>query len=350
MDCNYNDITNHEKNKHLTYEERVFIEIRRKDGWSANQIAKALGCAPNTVRNELRRGNSETAEELCYQAKAGQQAYDEHRRMSRNCFQALEKKAFIEYVETHVKEEGWSLDACANRAILDGMFSRKETLCTKTLYNYVDRGFLEIKNIDLPERVSRRPKQHHPRKNKRILGRSIEERDDEIQKRTTFGHWEADLVIGEKSGADKVLLTLLERKTRNFMIIPLSDKTADSVMRAFEKLRSDLGDSFSKIFRTITTDNGAEFSKLSDLEKAADTLVYFAHPYSSYEKGSNERHNRLIRRFIPKGKRIDSYSIDDIFAIEMWCNHLPRKVLGWRTPEEAFEAELDQVYAAEPAA
>lgn len=121
-------------------------------------------------------------------------------------------------------------------------------------------------------------------------------------------------------------------------------------MQAFEKLRSDLGDSFSKVFRTITTDNGTEFSKLSDLEEAADTLVYFAHPYSSYEKGSNERHNRLIRRFIPKGKRIDSYSIDDIFAIEMWCNHLPRKILGWRTPEEAFEAELDLIYAVDTVA
>ena len=286
MDYNHNDITNHEKNKHLTYEERMLIEIRRKDGWSPNRIAKELGCVPNTVRNELRRGNIGTDEEPCYQAKAGQQAYDEHRRNSRNCFQALEKKTFIEYVETHVKKEGWSLDACANRAVQDGTFSREKTLCTKTLYNYMDRGFLRIKNIDLPERVSRRPKQHHLRENKRILGRSIEDRDEEIQKRNTFGHWETDLVIGEKSGADQVLLTLLERKTRNFIIIPLSDKTAESVMQAFGKLHSDLGDSFSKVFRTITTDNGTEFSKLSDLEKAADTLVYFAHPYSSFEKGS----------------------------------------------------------------
>lgn len=173
-------------------------------------------------------------------------------------------------------------------------------------------------------------------------------RDDEIQKRNTLGHWETDLAIGEKSGADRVLLTLLERKTRNFMIIPLSDKTTESVMQVFEKLRSDFWDSFSKVFRIITTDNGTEFSKLSDLGNVADTLVYFAHPYVSYEKGSVERHNRLIRRFIPKGKRIDDYSIDDIFPIEMWCNHLPGKILGWLTPEEVFEAELDLIYAAEP--
>lgn len=156
------------------------------------------------------------------------------------------------------------------------------------------------------------------------------------------------MAIGEKSGADRVLLTLLERKTRNFMIIPLSDKTTESVMQVFEKLRSDFWDSFSKVFRIITTDNGTEFSKLSDLGNVADTLVYFAHPYVSYEKGSVERHNRLIRRFIPKGKRIDDYSIDDIFPIEMWCNHLPGKILGWLTPEEVFEAELDLIYAAEP--
>ena len=95
MDNNHNDITNHEKNKHLTYEERMLIEIRRKDGWSPDRIAKELGCVPNTIRNELRRGNIGTEEEPCYQAKAGQQAYDEHRRTSRNCFQAIEKKRLL---------------------------------------------------------------------------------------------------------------------------------------------------------------------------------------------------------------------------------------------------------------
>ena len=102
----------------------------------------------------------------------------------------------------------------------------------------------------------------------------------------------------------------------------------------------------SEVFKTITTDNGSEFASLSSLEEIADTLIYYAHPYSSYEKGTVERHNGLIRRFIPKGHRIDEYSPEDIAGIEEWCNNLPRKILGYRTPDEAFEEELDRIYAA----
>ena len=93
------------------------------------------------------------------------------------------------------------------------------------------------------------------------------------------------------------------------------------------------------------TDNGSEFATLSDLENLSKTLVYFAHPYTSCEKGSVERHNGLIRRFIPKGKRIDSYSDEQIAQIEVWCNSLPRKSLSYCTPDELFEDELDRLYS-----
>ena len=96
--------------------------------------------------------------------------------------------------------------------------------------------------------------------------------------------------------------------------------------------------------KTITTDNGSEFSSLGELEKLAETLVYFAYPYTSCEKGTVERHNGLIRRFIPKGKRIDSYCADEISQIELWSNSLPGKILGYHTPDEIFEAELDTIY------
>ena len=97
--------------------------------------------------------------------------------------------------------------------------------------------------------------------------------------------------------------------------------------------------------KTITTDNGSEFAELSKLEEASKTLVYYAHPYASWEKGSNERHNRLVRRFIAKGKRISDYGLDAIVRIEDWCNNLPRKILGYKTPDELFEAKLDEIYA-----
>ena len=106
-----------------------------------------------------------------------------------------------------------------------------------------------------------------------------------------------------------------------------------------------LGEHFSQVFKSITSDNGSEFSDLATLEVETDTRIYFTHPYSSFEKGTNERHNGLIRRFIPKGKRINDYSPYDIAFIEEWMNTLPRRILGYKTPEELFEKQLDVIYA-----
>ena len=110
-------------------------------------------------------------------------------------------------------------------------------------------------------------------------------------------------------------------------------------------LRSQYSEHWNDICKTITTDNGSEFSMLSELEGLRKTLVYFAHPYTSCEKASVERHNGLIRRFIPKGKRIESYSDEQIAQIEVWCNGLPRKRLGYHTPDELFEEDLDRIYS-----
>ena len=191
------------------------------------------------------------------------------------------------------------------------------------MYNYVNLGLIGITNIDLPEKLSRNTKIHKVNENKLILGRSIEERPESVENREEFGHWKTDLVIGQKSGQDNVLLTLLERKSRQLSIVRLPDKSDDSVLEAFQKMQANLGDYFSKVFRTITTDDGSEFARLFELETGCETKVYFTHPYTSCEKGSIENHNGLIRHFIPKGKRISDYSNDDILAVELWPMDYP---------------------------
>ena len=349
MDCSKHS-TEHQACKHLTYEDYVTIEIRLKDGWSANRIAvKELNCSPNTVRNIIRKGMTPLyhGKVLRFKARTAWKEYQKNRRHCCRNYAALDKCRFLRYVEDHfTSDDKWSLDACAKRALLDGEFQRCETLCTKTLYNYVDLGLIGIKNIDLPNKLSRNTKTHKTRQNKRVLGRSIEERPQEVGPREEFGHWETDLVIGQKSGQDDVLLTLLERKTRQLSIIRLPDKSAASVMNAFAKIKADFGPSYSKVFRTITTDNGSEFSRLSELENGTQTKVYFTHPYTSCEKGSIENHNGLIRRFIPKGKRIKDYSNQDLLTVELWANGLPRKILGYQTPDEAFDKEMDKIFVA----
>lgn len=338
--------TEHKKGRHLSYDERMIIQLRLQDGWNPNRIAKEIGCAPNTVRNEIERGTVALYRGKVhrYKAKVGQTAYESNRLNCCRHYDLLPKGDFISYVKKHFEEDSWSLDACVGRALLDGDFTREQIVCTKTLYNYIDRGLLGIKNIDLPEKMRRNTKSRHNRENKRILGRCIEERPKEIETREEFGHWECDLVIGSKTGGDQVLLTMSERKSREFWMIQIPDKSPESVMKAIEAIREDYLEHFGDVFKTITTDNGSEFASLADIEKLADTLVYFAHPYTSCEKGTVERHNGLIRRFIPKGKRIDSYSAEQIAQIEVWSNSLPRKILGYRTPDEVFEQELDRIY------
>ena len=345
-----NYTTEHQAGKHLTYEDYITIELRLKDGWTANKIAvKELHCAPNTVRNIIRKGITPLyhGKVFRFKARTAWKAYQENRSHCCRSYEVLEKHRFLQYVEDHFfSTDKWSLDACAKRAVRSGKFQRYETLCTKSLYNYVDLGYIGIKNIDLPQKLSRNTKIHRSRQNKRILGRSIEERPEEAETREEFGHWETDLVIGQKSGQDDVLLTLLERKTRQLSIIRLPNKSAESVMDAFTKIKMDLGDSYSKVFRTITTDNGSEFSRLSELENGTHTKVYFTHPYTSCEKGSIENHNGLIRRFIPKGRRIADYSDEEILTVELWANGLPRKILNYQTPDEAFDEEMDKIFAA----
>ncbi len=121
----------------------------------------------------------------------------------------------------------------SKRALLDHAFTREEMVCVKTLYNYVDAGLIGIKNHHLPEKLSRSPKVVRTRENKRKLGRSIEERPSIVDSREEFGHWECDLVLGAKTKDDKVLLTMLERKTREFFIIPLANKNATTVYQLY---------------------------------------------------------------------------------------------------------------------
>lgn len=347
MDQLHSTTIGHKKGQHLTFEERVIIQTRLKDGWSKRAIAREVGCSPSTVCNEIKRGTVAlySGNVFRYKASTGQQTYETHRLSCCRHYDRLEKADFIKYVERHFFEDHWSLDACAGRALLDGGFTRDQIVCSKTLYNYVDLGLLHIKNIDLPDKIRRAPGKKNKRKNRRILGRSIEERPEAVQTREEFGHWECDLVIGSKSGHDDALLTMVERKSREYWMIRIPNKTPESVMAAMESVRLQYSEHFSEVFKTITTDNGSEFASLADLEKTAKTLVYFAHPYTSCEKGSVENHNGLIRRFLRKGKRIDSYTEEQIVEIEVWANDLPRKCLGYKTPDEIFEAELDRIYA-----
>lgn len=345
MDCT-NYTTETRKGQHLSFEERVTIELRLKDKWNINQIAKELGRSYNGIKKEIERGTVLLyhGKVKRYKARAGQAAYELNRQKCVKTSKLLECMRFIRYVEQHFEEDKWSLDACVGNALESGEFSREEIICTKTLYNYVEAGFMRIKNIDLPEKVSRKTRQDRVRQNKRKLGDSIEDRPESIETREEFGHWEFDSVLGQKGENEPVVVTMVERKTRCCIWLRAENHTADALMDALHTAFEPYKDCLNRVFKSITADNGSEFARLSEL-KESDISVYFTHPYSSFEKGTNECHNRMLRRFIPKGKSIADYSQEEIAYFADIINGLPRKLLGYKTPEMLFEQELDNIYS-----
>ncbi len=343
-----NYTTEHRKGQHLLNEERHEIEVRLKDGWSLYRIAKHLGRPYNTIKNEVKRGTVHmyNGKKERYKANAGEQAYRDHRENCRRINCCLKAARFLAYVASKVfGDEKWSLDAAFGAALRSGEFRRDEMVCTKTLYNYVDLGLLPIKNIDLPEKLHRNTKSKKSRENKRNLGASIDERPEIVDLRTEFGHWEADTVVGKKDEGEPCVLTLVERVTRMCLWIKAENHTADAIQAALESVMEYFGEQKNEVFKTITGDNGSEFANLSLFEDGK-LKVYFTHPYSSWEKGTNECHNKMLRRFIPKGKSISDYDADDICFFADCINGIPRKILGYRTPEEMFESYLDAIYAA----
>jgi IS30 family transposase len=242
--------TERRKGQHLTNEERHNIEVHLKDGWSIYQIAKDLNRPYNTVKNEIARGTVllYSGKVKRYQSSAGYAVYLQHRLSCRKQYHRLAVSDFIRYVEKNFHDNGWSLDACAGRAIADGEFSRDRTVCTKTLYNYVDMRLLNIKNIDLPEKLRRNTKPKKVRENKRILGTSIEERPEIIKNRLEFGHWEIDTVVGSKNENEPVVLTLVERKTRYCIWVIAENHTSNAIQKAIGEVLDYFGNNADKVF------------------------------------------------------------------------------------------------------
>ena len=344
---NPNCNTEHRKGQHLTSEERHEIEVRLKDGWSKYRIARHLKRPYNTIKNEIKRGtvllyNGKVER---YKVDVGREVYLEHRKNSRRKYRCLDTVDFLRYVKEKFNEDGWSLDACVGYAQEFGLFERNKMVCAKTLYNYVDLGLLSIKNIDLPEKLNRNTKTQKTIGNKKKLGKSIEERPESVELREEFGHWEIDSVIGKKNELEPTVMTLVERKLRMSLWLKIKNHTSEAVDDSLAELIAQFGDKYNEVFKSLTSDNGSEFANLTKLESLG-IAVYFTHPYTSCEKGTNECHNKMLRRFIPKGKSINDYSADDILFFADIINNLPRKILNYHSPEELFEKQLDKIYAA----
>lgn len=345
--------THSRKGKHLDQAERIQIEGLLKAKVSPAEIARVLGRHVRTIEREIKKGmverlNTDLTTSRVYNADRAQDVHDLNATAKGPDLKLGAHHKAVEFIREQIIDEQCSPDVVAHR-----MDEQKHgcEVCTSTIYSYIDQGLIEgVSNESLLEKPRRRTRRNNPvvRKPKKHSARrkSIEKRPEEVENREVFGHWEIDLVVGGKGTSTTALLTLVERKTRKMIIRKVPDRTQDSVLKALASMERSMGaGAFRTIFKTITADNGSEFLDVEAMEKSAfsqkqRTKLFYAHPYASWERGSNENGNRMIRRFIAKGKDIARFSRDRVQEIEEWINRYPRKILDFQTAEERYVLEL----------
>lgn len=329
------------KQHYMTSDERQQLEALLRAKVSVARIAKLLGFCRQTIYNEIRRGlyqhNCGWYDMLRYSAEKAQQIHNYRQTAKGRPLKIGADHAYAHFLERKIVREKFSPAAALAEARKAGYETK---VCTATLYSYIEKGvFRHLTNKDLWEKVKRKKRGYQPvRRIAHPLLPSITQRPESISYRLEYGHWEMDLVVG-KAGSRAVLLTLTERLSRQELIFKLPDRRASTVRAVFDRLERSMGKArFRQKFKSVTTDNGSEFLQYEELRRSVyggeRFAIYYCHSYAAWEKGSNENHNRMIRRWFPKGTDFTHISQKEITKVQDWMNHYPRKVLGWLTPEE----------------
>lgn len=346
--------TNKRKFKQLTYKDRIKIETLYNDQHlNYTEIGKILGKHRTTISRDIKLGLIELETSYLpvwkYCAEVAQRKNNENETAKGTYLKIGTDMKLAKFIEIQIKEEKTSPEVIAYK-IKQKEFST--TLSFKTIYNYIDKEILDVKRKDLvygnyhkKEKKEQQEESDFLKLNKE--GKTIHDRAEEIKTREEVGHWEMDLVEGLKGKKEPYLLVLSERKTRKEIIELIPNKSAKSVSKALDRIERELGVvKFRETFKTITTDNGAEFRNWKIIEKSytgskkARTMQYFADAYSSWQRGTNENINKMIRRFLPKGTSFKGLKQEDVKRIEKWINNYPRKILNFKTSEEYYKEEL----------
>ena len=328
------------KYHHLTIEEREKIQLGLWAKKSIRTIAKKINRPPSAVCREMKRNISLTTNK--YNPRVSHE-----RAVLKRTYRGRKlhlKNGFIRrYVISKLKS-GFSPEQIAGRLHLE---HPQEKISHEAIYQFIysqihrdGYGLIRPAYHDLRPYLKRRHKrrgQKGMRAVQRVFrpkGPSIDDRPIEVESRQTVGHWETDSVISRKSSVG--LNTLVERKT-GLVLITKINRTAGSTTDAVVKRLAPLP---KEVCRTVTSDNGTENFSYDDVQKEIDILWFFAHPYHSWERGTNENTNGLIRWYFPKGTDFATITDESIKAVEDALNNRPRKRLGWKTPLEAFNQSV----------
>ena len=321
--------------KQLTQKERYHIWASLKRGVTQKEIAKSIGVHPSTICREIQRNKDSITGEYHY---AFAQTKAQRRQQSKTKYTVFTSKIKT-YIKNKLKED-WSPEQISGRMKLDNGF----TVCHETIYRYI--YYNKLRGGRLYKHLRHKNKKYHNRSNKYqrrgiIIDRvSIDKRPKIVERKNRIGDFEIDTVIGRHHvGA---LVTVVDRKSKFTLIKKVESKKAEEVTKALIDMLRPL----KTITKTITSDNGKEFAYHKEVSETLDTNFYFAHPYSSWERGLNEHTNGLIRQYLPKKTELTQVSKEEIITIQDKLNHRPRKVLNYRTPYEVFFTEVAKKLAA----
>lgn len=360
MSVNNNTIKTKEKQySHLTKEKRIQIEtlinLLDENGqrqYSNAAIARMIGVHRSTITRELKRIKSKInirsgkIKNKPYNADDAQEDYLFKRGLSKANYLVDDFPKLKKFIEDKILIDKWSPDVISGYIESHKLYLQEgfTTISTTTIYRAIHYCLLKVKKEDTRRMTKFEKSGKYSTKGKLSeskLAYSIELRPKEINNRETFGNWEIDTVLSTSKGSHKCLLTLTERKVRFELILILEGKNKEEVISKFKRIKTYLSNNISDVIKSLTTDNGSEFSGFKEIIDITNAKFYFCHPYASCEKGCNEKHNSLIRYFIPKGDLIENYSVQDINNICDWMNNYPRKMFDYHTPLEMLQKELN---------
>lgn len=313
--------------KHLTRDDRIRLSVLLRAGHSFRSCAKLMGFTHPTISLEVNENGGRSS----YNPYKANRKAKEKRRGANQCHRKWQRGNWQTDKTISLLEDDWSPDQIAGRSELE---LKAKLFAASTIYSNVNPNKDLRKLLPRKGNKYRRTKVGNDRKKAREemdCRRSIDARPKHVEKRKRAGHWEGDTIIGKERTAR--ILTHVERKTGYLLANLLYDVTA-------EKIRVESVKAFVNIPRdkkkTITYDRGTEFGEYELTEKEIEMLFFFAHAYHSWERGTNENTNGLVRRYFPKGTFFGNISHEQLEEVVIKINYRPRKRLGYRSPHEVF--------------
>ena len=325
--------------RHLSSVERDEIAQMYYSGISFSEIGRRLGRHKSTIsrevnRNRIRHGSQRYVRWRYLSSQATLLAKQRRSESKQSVRRVLEHRELLGYVKRGLKSR-WSPEQISSRIRLDHPTASAMRVSHETIYQWLRKDkrsggkwYLYLRQ----GRRARRKKYGSSLRRHRMQGQtSIELRPQVVNLRKRIGDWEGDTVEGKNHKGR--LLTLVDRRSRFTSALKVKSKYSSEVIGAIKRALRNVP---NHARRTITLDNGTEFSHFKDIESSLGTRVYFAHPYSSWERGTNENTNGLLRQYFPKDTDFTKISSQQLASAVAQLNNRPRKCLNWRTPREVF--------------